>query len=374
MKKLVSLVMILAMTLCLFWGCFGDPAQEASMSETEAKPTLSVIRKVALIADHGAFGNQSHILACWQGVQAWCGAYGVDHTYYETEEDSCDDRIASVRKAVDEGANVIFLPGFYFSTALLGVQELYPDVYFIAVDVAAGDLTYDYVDFFEPTSNAVCLSYAEEQIGYLAGYAAVKEGYTYPAFNGHYATPSIIRYGHGFVQGADAATTELGVNITVRYTYTGCFCDSYESDLYKMKSWENEGIDIVFTTEENLAKFVADQVEFPVIGVENDLAFCSANILTSALKEWQYTIETVLTDLQEGRWEEKYSGQCKTLSLEEGDFIGLPTAPESWRFENFTLEEYEAVKAEIRSGARQISDSIDAMPEVSDYTEIWEQG
>lgn len=46
--------------------------------------------------------------------------------------------------------------------------------------------------------------YAEEQAGYLAGYAAVNEGYTQLGFMGGIAVPAVIRYGYGFIQGADA--------------------------------------------------------------------------------------------------------------------------------------------------------------------------
>ena len=37
------------------------------------------------------------------------------------------------------------------------------------------------------------------------------------------AVPAVIRYGYGFVQGADAAAAELGQNIEINYFYGGQF-------------------------------------------------------------------------------------------------------------------------------------------------------
>ena len=55
------------------------------------------------------------------------------------------------------------------------------------------------------------IAFKEEQCGYLAGYAAVKEGFTKLGFTGGGGgtNPACCRYGYGFVQGADAAAKEL---------------------------------------------------------------------------------------------------------------------------------------------------------------------
>ena len=59
------------------------------------------------------------------------------------------------------------------------------------------------------TANSCTAVYQEELCGYMAGYAAVKLGYTKLGFLGGMAVPRCrCRYGYGFVQGADAAAAE----------------------------------------------------------------------------------------------------------------------------------------------------------------------
>ena len=85
-------------------------------------------------------------------------------------------------------------------------------------------------------ANTYCIRYAEEQAGFLAGYAAVFEGYTKLGFIGGMKVPAVIRYGYGFVQGADYAAKELGIkNVSIKYNYTGSFeAVSYTHlDVYK---------------------------------------------------------------------------------------------------------------------------------------------
>ena len=61
------------------------------------------------------------------------------------------------------------------------------------------------------------------RIHILAGYAIAKDGKTKLGFLGGMAVPAVIRYGYGFVQGADAAAAELGQNIEINYFYGGQF-------------------------------------------------------------------------------------------------------------------------------------------------------
>ena len=44
-----------------------------------------------------------------------------------------------IEKAVDEGFNVIVMPGYAFGGAIVEAAPEFPDVKFIALDVAAGD-------------------------------------------------------------------------------------------------------------------------------------------------------------------------------------------------------------------------------------------
>ena len=191
-KKLFVVLAILVVGSMFFAAC--TPAVEETMApveETEAVVEATedatvveetevaaepIIKKVALVTDVGTIDDESFNQATWQGVEAWCTENGIEYTYYQPTEDSTDARVISITQAITEGANVIVMPGYLFGTTLLEVMDLYPDVYFIAIDVAGGDLTYDYVTYYQPAANTTCLAFAEEQAGYLAGYAAVKDG------------------------------------------------------------------------------------------------------------------------------------------------------------------------------------------------------
>ena len=309
------------------------------------------ISKIALVTDVGTIDDESFNQACWQGVEAWATENEVDYVYYQPSEDSTDARVASIAQAVEEGADTIVMPGYLFGATLTVVMELYPDVNFIAVDVAAGDLTVDYTTYYDPTANVACLTFSEEQAGYLAGYAAVKDGYTKLGFLGGMAVPAVIRYGYGFVQGADAAAAEMGVNIEINYTYGGQFYGTPETTA-KMEGWYEAGTEVVFACGGGIytsALEAANKYDKKVIGVDVDQSYIDDSIITSAMKQLQNVTETVLEALNTGAWE-TYGGKVSNFSLAEGEYVGLPTAAESWRLSTYTVEEYEALKAQLADG------------------------
>ena len=392
MKKIVALLLAVVMVACLFAGCkpsddkATEPATKPSTTPTD-KPTepvttpsqpsdpvnTAVIKKVALVTDVGTIDDESFNQACWEGTKAWCDQNNIEYTYYQPTEDSTDARVLSIGQAIQEGANVIVMPGFLFAGALMTVMDQYPDVYFLAVDVGEGDMTFDYETYQKPSANAVCMTFAEEQAGYLAGYAAVKDGYTKLGFLGGMAVPAVIRYGYGFIQGADAAANELGVDVQVNYTYGGQFAGSPEITA-KMEGWYQGGTEVVFSCGGGIyssAVEAANKHNGKVIGVDVDQAHIDPSIITSAMKGLANVTETALDDLNNGNWS-NYGGKFLTFSLNEGDYIGLPTAADSWRLSTFTVEEYEKVKAEIMDGTRTIDNSSDenVMPTTSEHTTV----
>ena len=349
MKKILAILLAVAMVMSL-----------AAMAGAEE----AVITKVALVTDVGTIDDESFNQACWQGVEAWCTANGSEYTYYQPTEDSTDARVLSVAQAISEGANAIVMPGYLFGTTVLTVQDEYPDVYFIAVDVAAGDLTFDYSTYYDPSANVACLTFSEEQAGYLAGWAAVKEGYTKLGFLGGMAVPAVIRYGYGFVQGANAAAAETGAAVEINYTYGGQFYGSPEITA-KMEGWYQNGTEVVFACGGGIytsALEAAEKNGGKVIGVDVDQSYISELIITSAMKGLQNVTESVLEGLNKGEWE-TYGGKVSNFGLLEGEYVGLPT--ETWSLQNVTVEDYNAVKDLIKSGEIVVDNGTEAMPEVT---------
>ena len=389
MKKILAMLLVLAMALSLV-ACGAAPAPAATeapkaeapaATEAPAAPAATeapavdttVITKVALVTDVGTIDDESFNQACWEGVEEWCKANGLEYTYYQPTEDSTDARVLSIAQAIAEGYNTIVMPGYLFGATLTIVMEEYPEAYFIAVDVAAGDLTVDYATFYEPAANTACLTFSEEQAGYLAGYAAVKDGYTKLGFLGGMAVPAVIRYGYGFIQGADAAAQEMDVAIEINYTYGGQFFGSPEITA-KMEGWYQAGTEVVFACGGGIytsALEAAEKNNGKVIGVDVDQYYIDECIITSAMKQLQNVTETVLEALNNGEWT-TYGGKITNFSLAEGEYVGLPTAADSWRLNTYTVEEYEALKAQLADGTIVVDNNSDdaVKPTVSEKTTV----
>ena len=387
MKKILALLLVLAMALSMV-ACGSSKAEETTAAaveteaaevevvETEAAETEAAaagIAKVALVTDVGTIDDESFNQACWQGVEAWCSANGVEYTYYQPTEDSTDARVLSISQAIAEGADTIVMPGYLFGATLTMVMEEFPDTHFIAVDVAAGDLTLDYSTYYDPAANTACLTFSEEQAGYLAGYAAVKDGYTKLGFLGGMAVPAVIRYGFGFVQGADAAAVELGKDIEINYTYGGQFFGDANITA-KMEGWYAAGTEVVFACGGGIYTSAVEAAKLhnaKVIGVDVDQSYIDECIITSAMKQLQNVTETVLEALNSGDWA-TYGGKVSNFSLAEGEYVGLPTDADSWRLRTFTVDEYEALKAKLADGTVVVDNNSDdnVKPTVSDKTTV----
>ena len=384
MKKLIALLLALVM-VCGLVACGNKapaadapaadaPAADAPAADAPAADAPAAnITKVALITDVGTIDDESFNQACWQGVEAWCTANGIEYTYYQPTEDSNDARVLSVAQAVSEGADTVVMPGYLFGATLTIVMEQYPDVHFIAVDVAAGDLTVDYATYYDPAANTACMTFSEEQAGYLAGYAAVKDGYTKLGFLGGMAVPAVIRYGYGFVLGADAAAAEMGIPVEVNYTYGGQFFGDANITA-KMEGWYAAGTEVVFACGGGIYTSAVEAAKMyggKVIGVDVDQYYIDECIITSAMKQLQNVTETVLEALNNGEWA-TYGGKITNFSLAEGEYVGLPTAEGSWRLNTYTVAEYEALKAQLADGTIVVDNNSDdaVKPTVSANTTV----
>lgn len=337
----------------------------ASSAASEAgSEAASKITKVALTCDTGTIDDESFNQACWSAVSSYMGD---DCQYYIPEADASDeDRETMIRQAVNDGAEVIVCVGYLYGASLAWAAEQYPDVKFIAIDVTQGDIGTD-----EIPSNCYCITFKEEQAGYLAGYAIAKDGKTKLGFLGGMAVPAVVRFGYGFVQGADDAAAELGVQTEIKFW----FCDSFSpsDDIKtKMNGWYTEGTEVVFSCGGGIylsAVAAANEAGAKVIGVDTDQGHVDPCIITSAMKDLTNSVKLSLTDLYNNGivWPEDYSGQTATLGAAEG-CVGLPTVEEHWRFNTFTVEEYNALFEKVKSGEIEISNATDVAPEVTNST------
>lgn len=363
MKKKVLLVTLLVVAIVA--SCF---AFTACNKKGDDKGDNSKM-KVAMITDYGDITDQSFNQTTYEASKAFCEANGLKFKYYKPAGDNTEARVASVEQAIQEGFNVIVMPGYAFGGTVVEVAETNPDVTFVALDVSQGDLGADYTI----PSNVATFVYREEISGFMAGYAAVKEGYKKLGFVGGMAVPAVIRFGYGFVQGVNAAAVEMNIanEVSVNYVYGGKFNGTPEITA-AMDTWYENGTEVVFACGGGIftsACEAAKKVHGKVIGVDSDQSYVinkyeAGMCVTSAMKGLAPTVNTVLQAIKDGNWK-KYSGTVSNMGMVSGtdaslNYVQLPT--DTWSMKNFTKADYAALVGKIFDGTITISDAIDQMP------------
>ena len=384
-KKVVSLLLAAAMTTAALAGCGSSNGSSSSDASTGADSTSATSasastdgekkdaagEKIAMITDSGDITDESFNQITWETVCAYGDANGVEYEYYKPAEDTDEERINSIDLAVSEGATVVVMPGYLFGPAIAEEQDTYPDVTFIAVDVTEGDIVKNgkAVDLGK---NVYICSFEEEQAGYLAGYAAVKDGYTSLGFLGGIAVPAVIRFGYGYVQGINAAAEEDGVDVNVKYYYGGQF---YGSDAItaRMEGWYQDGTQVVFACGGGIytsAVEAAEQYDGKVIGVDVDQRPKIGDLcITSAMKGLGSAVNSALDAYFGGNWA-SIGGKSEQLGLAQGDYLGLPTDTDSWGFTTFTVDEYNTVLDGLKDGSITVSNDTENQPEVGSHVTV----
>ena len=365
------------------------PAEETKEEEPTEEPADNTEYAVAMITDYGDITDQSFNQTTYEACKAFCEDNGVQFSYFKPAGDNTADRVAMIEKAVDEGYNVIVMPGYAFGGAIVEAAPEFPDVKFIALDVAKGDLleagvakageSYDYnpdnwdLEKYVDMSNVYCAIYQEELCGYMAGYAAVKLGYKSLGFLGGMAVPAVIRYGYGFVQGVDAAAADLGLSdVTVKYVYGGQFFGDADITAV-MDTWYAGGTEVVFACGGGIytsAVDAAKKANGKVIGVDVDQAGVIANYagvdgltVTSAMKGlYPATYDTLNDVIINGNWA-NYVGQIATLGLvsaddPEANYVQIPMGEGTQWSDSFTEDDYKAMVADMYNGVITVSNDI----------------
>ena len=372
MKKFLALMLALVMALSLV-AC-GQKNQDSNGTYDTDKDTdvTDVAYKVAMITDYGDITDQSFNQTTYEACKKWAEENGVDFTYFKPAGDSTPERVAMVEKAAEEGYNVIVMPGYAFGGTIAEVQNDYSDIKFVALDVSEGDL-----GGVELASNVYCAVYQEELCGYMAGYAAVKLGYTHLGFLGGMAVPAVVRYGYGFVQGCNAAAVEMGKEkeVTVEYVYGNQFFGDADITAYMDNWYQTMGVQAVFACGGGIytsAAEAAAKVNAKVIGVDVDQAgiinaYGEGMTVTSAMKGLAATVNTLLTEIKAGNFA-SFGGKVETLGLVSGtdmdaNYVGIPASTQY--AEGFTAEDYAALVAKMFAGEVTVSNDTETQPEVA---------
>ena len=348
------------------------PAEETPAEETEAPAALSADDiddtmtsddgkyEVAFVTDVGQLKDKSFNQGTFDGVKLYAAENGLSYKYYQPangDQATDDDRYDAMKAAVDGGAKVVVCAGFLQETALKKAAAEFSDVSFIFID---GYPVSD--DDGNALANVAGISFKEEQCGYFAGYAVVKEGYTKLGFTGGGGgtNPACCRYGYGFVEGANAAAAEMGVNVEVNYSWEYGASFSPSQELQTMASgWYETGTEVIFCCGGNMFQSVsaaASANDAYVVGVDVDQSFSSDTVVTSAMKGLADATKWAIAKVYDGTWSD-IGGKATSLGVED-NAVGLPTA--TWSMTNYTVEEYEDLFQKVVSGELTIDADYEA--------------
>ncbi len=324
MKKLLALVLVLALALPF--------------------AALAANYDIAMITDIGTIDDKSFNQGTWEGIVQFGDANGKLYHYYQPTAQSTEIYLDMIEQAVNDGAKIIVTPGFLFEEPIFVAQDMYPDVHFILID--GNPHNADYSEF-RTEANAVGIVYAEEQAGFLAGYAAVKDGYTKMGFMGGMAVPAVVRFGYGFAQGMEYAAKEMGLkDLTLNYHYTGGFAATPEAQALAA-SWYANGVEVIFACGGAVGDSVmaaAEAAGAKVIGVDVDQSAQSETVITSAAKGLAASVMAVLEAYYEGEFP---AGQALVMDA-SSDGVELPMATS--RFKTFSQADYDAIFAKLVAG------------------------
>ena len=317
--------------------------------------------QIAMVTDVGQLKDGSFNQFTWNGCKMYAYQNDKTYKYYQPAngaQATDEDRIKAMTDACEGGAEVVVTPGFMQEAAISAVAPKYPDVQFIFID--GWDTGLD---------NVLGVSYQEEQAGYLAGYAAVMEGYTKLGFSGGGggANPACIRYGYGYAQGANDAAAAKGVTVEMRYSWEFGSTFAASDDLQAMlKGWYNAGTEVVFMCGGSMflsGVAAAEENDGAIIGVDVDQSKDSDCVVTSAMKGLDQSVMVALGNF--------YANGMQKGSLVLGaadDAVGLPV--DTWSLQNWSVDEYNDLFAKIKSGEVKISNEAVADPSTAGLENI----
>ena len=335
-----------------------DPdAIEDSMTSADGK------YQVAFVTDVGQLKDKSFNQGTFDGVKLYAAANGLSYKYYQPangSEATDDDRYDAMKAAVEGGADVVVCAGYLQEAALKKAAIENPETPFVFID------GYPLTDDAGNTlSNVAGIAFKEEQAGYLAGYAAVMDGFTKLGFSGGGGgtNPACCRFGYGYVQGANHAAEELGITVDMNYSWQYGSTFSASTDLQTMiNGWYVNGTEIVFACGGSMFQSIvaaASANDKFVIGVDVDQSGESEYVVTSAMKGLADAVQWALAKVYDGTFD-TIGGQQTSLGVAD-NAVELPTGADSWRFETFTVEKYESLYQQMVDGTLVVDDDYTVM-------------
>lgn len=384
MKKFLAMILALVMALSLV-AC-GDKKDDPKTDDNQGdNPEVTEITnadeiademtsedgkyEIAFVTDVGQLKDKSFNQGTFDGVKLYAANNGLSYKYYQPangDQATDDDRYDAMKAAAEGGAKVIVAAGFMQATALTKAAAEFTDVKFVFVDRDSAVTLEDGTAL----KNVLGICFQEEQCGYLAGYAVVKEGYTKLGFTGGGGgdNPACCRYGYGFVQGASAAAAEMGVKVEMNYSWLYGASFAASTELQTMASgWYENGTEVIFACGGNMFQSVAAAAaanDGAVVGVDVDQSSQSETVITSAMKGLSASVQWACGKVYDGSFDE-IGGTFVTLGAKD-NAVGLPTA--TWSLTKWTVDDYNAMLAKMADGSLVVDNDYSKLDSTDSLT------
>ncbi|MCL4270981.1 MAG: BMP family ABC transporter substrate-binding protein [Anaerolineales bacterium] len=263
--------------------------------------------KVGQVTDLGGIDDKSFNASAFAGAEKAVADFGVEAKYLESTQQS--DYNKNIQQFVDEDTDLIVTVGFLLGVDTAVAAKANPETYFAIVD-------YSYPDCFgtagtDYTEGQTCgsatelpnvlgLTFATDQAGFLAGYAAAASTQTGKvATFGGINIPPVTIFMKGFEAGVKYYNEQNGAEVEVLGwntaaadgSFTGNF-DSLDDGRSFAESFVQEGADIIMPVAGPVglgsAAYCQETGSCQIIGVDTDWTVSSPEytdvILTSVMK------------------------------------------------------------------------------------------
>ena len=370
MKKRILALALAAVMAGSLTACSGSSGTDTKAEEGDAAKTASSKGgaegyELALVTDLGTIDDKSFNQGAWEGLKKYAEENSISYKYYQPQEGTTDSYLETIGLAIEGGAKLVVCPGFLFEEPIYMAQDKYPDVHFILLDGEPHDADYNY----KTNDNVMPILFQEDQAAFLAGYAAVKDGYTKLGFMGGMAVPAVIRFGYGFVQGAEFAAEEDAVTgLEIMYNYTGAFSATPEAQSMAA-SWYQNGTEVIFGcggAVGNSVMAAAQEKNARVIGVDVDQSTESETVITSAMKLLSNSVYDGVKDFYNG----SFPGGRTSVFTAANNGVGIPM--DTSKFEKFSQEQYDAIYKKMADGEITLvqfsADNNDPTKDLTDLT------
>lgn len=352
-KKVLSLLMVAAMTAGMLAGCGSNAGNSANNganaansdaanadateksdaagdADTNTNTDASNI-KIGMVTDIGGVNDGSFNQSSWEGLQRAQSELGVSVDYLQSKADS--DYIPNIETFVDEDYDLIICVGYQLADALRTEAEANPDQKFAIIDDATNaDL-----------DNVTCLMFEQAQASYLVGYVAglMTESNTIGIVIGM-STDTMNQFGYGYLAGAIDANPD----VTVLQTNANSFGDTAGGKT-AATAMITKGADVIFHAAGATGLGVIEgckEADIWAIGVDSDQSSLAPdNIITSAMKR----VDNACYDISKEVLEGTLTNGVKTYDLTSG---GVDIAPTTTNLPEDVISAVEDVKAKIISG------------------------